>query len=484
MEYISTRGGDCVHSTKEAILRGIAADGGLFMPKHLPAIQLEGKENYHSIAKKVFSAVFNDLTESELQYCIEKAYDKKFDGEQIVPIVSLGNRHIMELYHGPTCAFKDFALTILPYFMKLASKEVEEEIAVLTATSGDTGKAALEGFRDVEGTKVIVFYPTEGVSEVQRLQMVTQEGKNTYAIGIYGNFDEAQSALKKVFNDRKQMDYFRRKKILLSSANSINIGRLVPQIIYYFYAYYQLVQDKKISVGEQVNIAVPTGNFGDILAAYLAGEMGLPLYRFICASNRNHVLTDFFEQGRYDRKRKFYKTNSPSMDILISSNLERLLFLKSKGDTCQVKKWMEQLNSDGYYVLSENMKKSMSDFYGYYLDDEQTLQVIRKYFEQYHYLLDTHTAVCMGAVEQYEEQKHDLRPIIVASTASPYKFPKDVGEALGLFGDEFSQMDQISEISGIPIPKNLKNIEKKEITQTLVIDKKDIVPTIVSILGE
>lgn len=484
MQYISTRGKDRVSSTKEAILKGIASDGGLFLPESFPRITLDKEESYHSVAKKVLFAIFGDMGEDELQSCIEKAYDDKFDAEQMVDIVSMDRHHIMELYHGPTCAFKDFALSILPHFMELAAKEVQEEIAVLTATSGDTGKAALEGFKNVDRTKVIVFYPTEGVSEIQRLQMITQEGNNTYAVGIRGNFDEAQSALKTVFNHRELVMRLQEKNILLSSANSINIGRLVPQIVYYFYTYSQLVSRGEIQEGEEVNIAVPTGNFGDILAGYLAGVMGLPLHRCICASNRNNVLTDFFQKGVYDKNRPFYQTNSPSMDILISSNLERLLYLKSGGDAKAVANWMRQLQEKGRYEISKDLQQALSDFYGYFVDDESTLEIIAKYFEEKHYLCDTHTAVCLGALEQYEQETKDVHHTIVASTASPYKFPQSVGCALHLEGDDISLLEKISEKSHVEIPASLRGIAQRKITQTLVIDKEDIAATIEKILGE
>ena len=486
MRYISTRGKDKAYSTKESIIRGIAKDGGLFVPEKLNKINLSAKikekMDYRDFAENIISSVFDDIDRTTLRNIIEKAYSKdNFSLANNLKVEKVNENYFMELYHGRTSAFKDFALSILPYFI-LLSKDENKKIAILTATSGDTGKAALEGFKNLEDTVIIVFYPTEGVSLVQKYQMMTQEGNNTYAIGIRGNFDQAQSALKEVFNDCDLENFTKNKNIDLSSANSINIGRLVPQIVYYFYSYYVLVKKGEIKDGEEVNIAVPTGNFGNILAAYFAKLMGLNIKNFIVASNRNNVLTDFFSEGIYNANREFFKTNSPSMDILISSNLERLLYLK---DPNLVNDYMESLKKIGQYKVSEVCKKALKDFKGYYTDDDEVIEIISKYYKDYNYLCDTHTAVCIGAVEKYKRETSDSTKIIIASTASAYKFPKAVAKALDIDEEnEFKLINKIFALTGVEIPNNLKDLDKKEIRQSQVIEKEDIKKTIMEILGE
>ncbi|MDO5715427.1 MAG: threonine synthase [Tissierellia bacterium] len=482
MKYISTRGGDEAFSSKEAILQGIARDGGLYLPIEIPSLSPRIFKNYRELAIEILEKIFDDFSREELQYCIDNAYDDKFSVKDIVQGIPMDQNLILELFHGKTSAFKDFALSILPYFMELATQDKKEEIAILTATSGDTGKAALEGFKDIDQTKIIVFYPTEGVSEIQKYQMMTQEGSNTYAIGIHGNFDEAQSALKQVFNDKELLQSLQQKNIGLSSANSINIGRLIPQMIYYYYGYSEMVKQGIIQLGDRVNIAVPTGNFGNILAAFLAKLMGLPVKDFICVSNRNNVLTDFFKTGIYDRRRDFYKTNSPSMDILISSNLERFLYIKTNNNGNLVKQWMEELQEKGHYQIDNRTRENMKDFKGYTLNDEETIEIIQKYYDERGYLCDTHTAVCLGAVEKYEKDEGKW-PTIIASTASPYKFPKAVGSALDLTGDDFQLLDQIYRKTKVPIPTPLQGLQDKTITQNLRIEKTEIKKCINKILG-
>ncbi|WP_071027935.1 threonine synthase [Peptoniphilus raoultii] len=486
MKYISTRLNDKALSTKEAILRGIASDGGLFMPEELKKINLSSKikekMDYREFAYAIISQIFDDLNENELKDAINLAYSKEnFSKENCLDLKKVDDFYLMELYYGRTAAFKDFALSLLPYFIKMAKKG-QEKIAILTATSGDTGKAALAAFKDLDDTEIIVFYPTEGVSIVQKYQMMTQEGKNCHAIGILGNFDEAQSALKTIFNDKDLEKFFKEKSIRLSSANSINIGRLVPQIVYYFYAYYKLVKSGEIEDGEEINIGVPTGNFGNILASYLAKEMGLRIKNFIVASNRNNVLSEFFKTGVYNADREFYKTNSPSMDILISSNLERLLFLKAPQET---KKFMEDLKNNKSYKLSEKLLKSLEEFKGYYMEDWEVIDLIGQIFDENSYLMDTHTAVCYGACQKYREESGDPRKIIIASTASPYKFPKSIGEALKInCENEFDLIEKIHKKTSIEVPENLKSLDKKKLLQDKIIDKEEIKNTVKEILGE
>lgn len=482
MNYISTRNKQATVSASQAIVQGISKDGGLFVPSFFPKMEqkdfldLLGK-SYKEIAAKVLSKYLTEFKEEELQEFANLAYSR-FSKEQI-PVKYLDkNRNIIEIWYGPTAAFKDAALTILPYLM-VSSKEKTKEnnsTLVLVATSGDTGKAALEGFKDVDGTDVMVFYPSDGVSPMQKLQMMTQEGKNVYVCAIKGNFDDAQTAVKKIFQDKNIIEKLAKDGYKLSSANSINWGRLVPQIVYYISSYLDLVQNKKIKLGDKVNICVPTGNFGNILASYYAFRMGLPVNKFICASNSNNVLTDFFNTGVYDANREFIKTMSPSMDILISSNLERLVFEASERNDEYVADLMKQLKENNKYKLDEKYFKNISNFYGNFATEEETQKTIKKYFDKYNYLIDTHTAVACFVYDKYLEQTKDETPTLIASTANPYKFPVDVLEALTNQKEEDAQkaVNKIKEITNLNIPNTLRDLDKKEIRFNKVIEKQEI----------
>ena len=436
--YKSTRNSEKKVTASEAILKGLAEDGGLFVPEQIPTLDVTMEElknmTYQETAYAVMKQFLTDFTEEELKHCIDSAYDSKFDTEVIAPLVKVGDVYHLELFHGATIAFKDMALSILPHLMTTSAKKnhVTKDIVILTATSGDTGKAALEGFADVEGTEIIVFFPSDGVSEVQKRQMTTQEGKNTHVFAIHGNFDDAQTGVKKIFNDDEFSAMLKENGIKLSSANSINIGRLVPQVAYYVYAYIRLLEQGAVKEGEKINIVVPTGNFGNILAAYYAKNMGIPVNRFICASNKNKVLTDFINTGVYDTNREFYCTNSPSMDILISSNLERLLYHLSGGDGAAISKLMEDLENEKRYQVSGAVKEKMSDFFGGFADEEETKKAIAEMYEKYGYLIDTHTAVAYKVYEDYRNATGDETPTVIASTASAYKFAVSVAEALNI----------------------------------------------------
>ena len=477
MKYFSTRGGQIADGAASAIIQGIADDKGLFVPEKIPALDISFEElsemTYQEVAKLVIGKFFDDFTSEEISYCVDSAYDDKFETKDIVPIVPAGDALFMELYHGRTSAFKDMALSILPYLLSTAVKKQGEEkkICILTATSGDTGKAALAGFSGVEGTEIIVFYPEDGVSAVQKAQMVTQEGENTHVFAVRGNFDDAQTGVKKIFNDKDFAKMLDDRGYRLSSANSINIGRLVPQVAYYVYAYGQLIKRGTIVPGASVNIVVPTGNFGNILAAYYASLMGIPVNKFICASNENKVLTDFINTGIYDARREFHLTNSPSMDILISSNLERLLYHLS-GDASEVKRLMAELDSDKYYEVSDKVKQGMSCFYGGFSDVTDTNKTIGSMYRTKGYLLDTHTAVAYKVYEDYLKSTCDARPTLIAATASPFKFSGSVALSIGLpeSDSEFDYLKMISEESGIQIPKGLSSLETKEIRHKDVID--------------
>lgn len=470
--YTSTRKQVKGLTATQAVLQGIASDGGLFVPTSMPQIDFKLEDlmglSYQETAYQVMKLFFDDLTEAELKNCISKAYDSKFDSSEIAPLVCTERAQFLELFHGPTLAFKDMALTILPYLM-LASKNKQKEdneIVILTATSGDTGKAALEGFDSVEGTKIIVFFPEDGVSDIQKKQMVTQAGSNTLVVGIKGNFDDAQTGVKQIFANEEFNQYIEEKGYKFSSANSINIGRLTPQVVYYFYAYIQMVKAGKLEIGESMNVAVPTGNFGNILAAYYAKEMGLPIHKLICASNKNRVLFDFFQDGVYDRNRDFHITNSPSMDILISSNLERLLYHLSEEDTVVVDGMMKELKDTGKYTVTEMIKEQMSAFYGGYVEDERTQSYIKQVYEEENYLMDTHTAVAYGVYDQYVRETGDETPTVIISTASPYKF---TGSVMGSLDDRYKTMDdfvlleEMEKLLGEPMPKEVKGLFKKEI---------------------
>ncbi|AGC68408.1 threonine synthase ThrC [Thermoclostridium stercorarium subsp. stercorarium DSM 8532] len=496
MRYRSTRGGFSGVTSSEAIKMGIAPDGGLFVPEDDVTVDLKFIENlvsdnYRQRAEKILSFFLTDFDRAELEECVKKAYGNNFSSPEVTPLVHLHEHlHMLELWHGPTCAFKDMALQILPHFMVKAIKKTGEnsKIVILTATSGDTGKAALEGFADVDGTYIIVFYPNGGVSEIQRLQMVTQTGKNTNVIAVNGNFDDTQSGVKKIFNDKNICDKIQDKGFRFSSANSINWGRLVPQIVYYFSAYADLLKDKIIEPGEKINFVVPTGNFGNILAAWYAMKMGLPVNRLICASNENNILTDFIITGTYDRRREFHKTLSPSMDILISSNLERLLFELGGKDAGLIRGYMNDLNEKGYYTVNKTIKGKIQEiFWGGYSSDNETLACIRSVYKDYGYVLDTHTAVAMDVYDKYVIYSGDLTQTVIVSTASPFKFSGSVAKAL--FGDETEGLDEfgllrlLSEKTGWEIPKGLKDLDRKEILHKTVCEKDEMGDVVLNILN-
>ena len=484
--YIGTRDKNIRYKASEAILKGICPDGGLFIPEEMPVMEKSIEElaemDYRNLAYEVMSLFFTDFTEDELRYCINNAYDSKFDTDKIAPVVEKDGVYFLELFHGKTIAFKDMALSILPYLLTTAAKKnhVKNEIVILTATSGDTGKAALEGFRDVDGTKIVVFYPSEGVSDIQKLQMITQEGKNVFVSGIEGNFDDAQTGVKKIFTDEKAKAEFAENGCVMSSANSINWGRLVPQIVYYVSAYCDMAASGEIKVGEDINVCVPTGNFGNIFAAYLAREMGLPLGKLICASNSNCVLTDFIESGEYDRTREFYKTMSPSMDILVSSNLERLLYViggPSLASSC-----MNELSETGKYKVPYAVLEQIHEvFQGYFCSETETAEVIRSTFEDTGYLTDPHTAAGLGWAKKYIEESGDSRKIILASTANPYKFPADVLSCLGIECDSDKPEDIIStleEASGEKAPAQLTRTLSMPVRFDGVVDSDDMISVI------
>ena len=490
--YKSTRGDKKQVSSAEAILKGIAPDGGLYVPITMPSIdrsfeELAGME-YRELSYYIISMFFTDLGKDILTCCMDNAYDDKFDDRRIVPITERGGVHFIELFHGPTLAFKDMALTMLPHLIKAAAVRMKnkKEIVILTATSGDTGKAALEGFSDIEGTKIIVFYPKDGVSKVQERQMTTQEGKNTYVIAIEGNFDDAQKGVKAIFGDAEYGEKLARSGYMFSSANSINIGRLIPQIVYYVFAYLDLIKRSRISAGDKINIVVPTGNFGNILAAYYSKKMGLPVNRLICASNINNVLYDFINTGIYDRKRKFIVTSSPAMDILVSSNLERLLFDLAGEDASIIGSLTEKLSEAGEFEITDRMKQGLSQFYGNYATEGQTFDIIRSLFYDNSYLIDTHTAVGYHVFRKYLEDTQDGHQTIIASTASPFKFPGSVAGAIDSKYknvDEFILLKELSKISGLKIPAQIAGIGKKEVIHKRTCSTGEMKDAVSEILG-
>jgi len=490
--YGSTRGNGEKITGSMAILKGLAEDGGLFVPDSIPALDVPLKEllgkSYQEIAYQVMSRLLTDFTEEELRNCINKAYDSKFDAPEIAPLVKKGNSYYLELFHGSTIAFKDMALSILPHLLTTAAKKngVTNEIVILTATSGDTGKAAMAGFADVPGTRIIVFYPKDGVSPVQEKQMLTQKGENTAVVGIYGNFDDAQTGVKNIFNDKEMKEKLAGAGFQFSSANSINIGRLVPQIAYYVYAYLRLMEAGEIQENEQINVVVPTGNFGNILAAYYAKEMGIPIARFICASNENKVLYDFFRTGCYDRNRDFRLTNSPSMDILISSNLERLIYKIAGNDAEKNRNFMEQLGAEGKYEITEEMKEKLREFYGNYANEEETAQTIRQVYEETGYVLDTHTAVGKAVYEKYKKDTQDNTKTVIASTASPFKFTRSVMTAIDKKYEDmedFQLVDELSELAKIPVPQAIEEIRTAEIRHNTTAQVSQMAETVMEILG-
>lgn len=479
MKYKSTRGSNDFKSAAQAIIQGIAQDKGLFVPEHIPSLpftlnKLRGM-NYQEVAFAILQSFFTDYSEEEISRCVNGAYDKKFEASDIVPVVKAGDACFLELYHGKTAAFKDMALSILPYLMTTAmNKEKEDKkIVILTATSGDTGKAALEGFADVSNTEIIVFYPNEGVSQVQERQMITQEGKNVHVFAIHGNFDDAQTEVKRIFNDKEFSNELAKRGCRLSSANSINIGRLVPQVAYYVYAYGKLLDMEEIQLGDKINIVVPTGNFGNILAAYYAQQMGIPVGKLICASNENKVLTDFINTGIYDIKRKFYLTNSPSMDILISSNLERLLYHLSGNNGLEISELMDRLDKNKEYKVSDQIKNGLEGFWAGFANMEETNSIIGKIYSANGYLVDTHTAVAYKVYEDYKKSTGDETFTVIASTASAYKFADSVTASIGLpvAEDGFENVRALFKETGVKIPSGLKCLEEKEIRHKSVLDK-------------
>ena len=493
MLYTSTRQKlENVTPTK-AILKGISEDGGLFVPCEMPKMDFSLEElanwGYKETAYRVMRLFFDEMKEADLKACIEHAYDEKFDTTKIAPLVHTKTGNFLELFHGPTIAFKDMALSILPYLM-LTSKKYngeDKDIVILTATSGDTGKAALEGFANVDGTKIIVFFPQDGVSKVQKQQMLTTEGANTHVVGVKGNFDDCQTTVKEIFGDQAFAAELAKKNYQFSSANSINIGRLIPQVAYYFASYGQMVSDGKIKVGEKMNVVVPTGNFGNILAAYYAKQMGLPIDKLICASNKNKVLFDFFTTGTYDRNREFYLTASPSMDILISSNLERLLYHIAGNDAAKVNELMTALKQEGKYEITADMKAKLGDFYGGYADDDKTKAYIKKVYDEEGYLMDTHTAVAYAVYDEYTKATGDQTPTVIVSTASPYKFTHSVMTALDEKKyeeiDDFTLLEQMHEVIGGKMPKAMEGIATREVlhhTVCEVTEMKDVVAKFLS----
>lgn len=489
--YSSTRGGEKGLSASEAILKGLADDGGLFIPDEIPAFDFDIKDikdrSYQEIAYEVLKLYLSDYTKEELEYCIKNAYDEKFDDENIAPIVKADKAYYLELFHGSTIAFKDMALSILPYLLTTAAKKnnVKDKIVILTATSGDTGKAAMAGFADVEGTQIIVFYPKGGVSKIQELQMRTQKGNNTSVVAIHGNFDDAQTGVKKIFEDKEFAGKLKENGIVLSSANSINIGRLVPQIAYYVYAYAKLLNNGEIEENEKINICVPTGNFGNVLAAYMAKRMGLPVNKLIVAANENKVLADFFDTGVYDRNREFILTTSPSMDILISSNLERLIYFANDCDSAVNASLMKELSSKGVYKVSEKAKSNMDDFVSGYATEKRNFSYIKKLYEDTHYLIDTHTGVAACVYEEYKNKTKDETKTVIASTASPYKFAEAVMSALQdtqAAKDEWDIVDMLHKASDVDIPKAISEIKDAKILHNMECDVKDMKNIVENIL--
>jgi threonine synthase len=477
--YKSTRNNNETATASQAILKGLAGQGGLFVPQEIPRLDISfeqlSKMTYQEIAFEVMKLFLTDFSEEELKYCISHAYDEKFDTPRIAELVKKDGAYYLELFHGATIAFKDMALSILPYLLTTSARKnnITNEIVILTATSGDTGKAALAGFADVPGTKIIVFYPKNGVSPIQEKQMVTQKGDNTFVIGIRGNFDDAQTGVKKMFSDPQLAAELDQAGYQFSSANSINIGRLVPQIVYYVYSYAQLLSKGEIKEGEKINIVVPTGNFGNILAAFYAKEMGLPVAKLICASNENKVLFDFFESGCYDRNREFILTSSPSMDILISSNLERLIYQIAGRDAERNLSMMNDLARQGRYQITDEMKERLTDFYGNYADEKETAAAIRQMYLKTGYVLDPHTAVACSVYNKYISQTGDDKKTVIASTASPYKFTRSVMQAIDpdcKDQEDFVLVDELNRLSKVAIPKAIEDIRSAPIIHDRVCD--------------
>lgn len=499
--YISTRDNDQSVTAAEAIKLGMVPAGGLFVPQNIPKFSEEklcalmGK-TYQEVAQKVLNLYLEDYLPTEIAACINKAYKENFTHKEITPLHELtGQAYVLELWHGPTAAFKDMALQLMPLLLSLAMKklQVTEEMVILVATSGDTGKAALEGFKDVPGTKIVCFYPYAGVSKIQERQMTTTEGRNTYVVGVRGNFDDCQNAVKALFGDEGFRSFLMEKGFALSSANSINWGRLLPQIVYYVFAYLNLMTNGKIKPGERINFVVPTGNFGNILAGWYAGQMGVPIHKLICASNENNVLTDFFHTGKYEKNRSFKQTNSPSMDILISSNLERFLFEMTGRDGTAITAWMKELQEKGRFEVGQNIQQKMAEIlWAGFATEAETIDTIKKTFTSTGYTLDTHTAVGMQVYEQYAAETGDNAVTVLDSTASPFKFTASVLEALNgnktetmsnAGGDEFSLLQELSGIMGVPVHPALQDLEKKPVLHSRVCEKEAIKKELENILG-
>lgn len=482
--YKSTRSKDEGVTASRAILKGLAKDGGLFVPESIPVLDVDmdtlAGMTYQETAYAVMKQFLTDFTEEELKSCIARAYDEKFDTAEIAPLVQKDGAYYLELFHGKTIAFKDMALSILPHLLTTSAKknQVKNDIVILTATSGDTGKAALAGFADVPGTKIIVFYPKNGVSPIQEKQMVTQKGDNTFVVGIHGNFDDAQTGVKKLFGDKELAAELAAKGYQFSSANSINIGRLVPQVVYYVYAYAKLYARREVSRGEEINVVVPTGNFGNILAAYYAKQMGIPIHKLICASNDNRVLYDFFRTGTYDRNREFILTTSPSMDILISSNLERLIYKLAGADADKDAELMKTLAAEGKYRITDEMKDELVDFYGNYASEKETAEEISQVYQKTGYVMDTHTAVASRVYRKYVAETGDKTKTVIASTASPYKFTRSVMDAIDAekyagMGD-FELVDALCGLSGVKVPQAIEEIRTAPVLHDHVVEVSDM----------
>ena len=491
--YSSTRNKNEKVTASEAILKGLATDGGLFVPDSIPALDVSMEElahmTYQETAYAVMKQFLTDFSEEELKSCIDKAYDSKFDTETIAPLVEANGAYFLELFHGSTIAFKDMALSILPHLLITSARKnkVENDIVILTATSGDTGKAALAGFADVEGTKIVVFYPKNGVSPIQEKQMLTQKGANTHVVGIHGNFDQAQTGVKEMFSNEALKAELAQAGFQFSSANSINIGRLVPQIVYYVYAYAKLYENGVIAKDEVVNVVVPTGNFGNILAAYYAKNMGVNIGKLICASNENKVLYDFFATGEYDKNREFILTNSPSMDILISSNLERLIYRIAGNDAEKNAELMKSLSSNGKYEITAEMKENLKDFYGNYSNEAETAAVIKALYEDTGYVIDTHTAVAAGVYGKYKAETGDVETkTIIASTASPFKFTRSVMNAIDSKYDtweDFELVDELSKLGNVAVPNAIEEIRNAEILHNTVCEVNEMEAVVKAFLG-
>lgn len=483
MLYVSTRNAEEKVSASQAILKGLAGQGGLFVPEQIPKLDCSAEQlmnlTYQETAYEVMKLFLTDFTEEELKKCIQSAYDEKFDTEEIAPLVKSEDVHFLELFHGATIAFKDMALSILPHLLITSARKnhVKNDIVILTATSGDTGKAALAGFADVEGTKIIVFYPKDGVSPIQEKQMVTQKGDNTFVVGINGNFDQAQTGVKQMFSDERLAQEMEAAGYQFSSANSINIGRLVPQIVYYVYAYGRMLKSGEIAKGEKINVVVPTGNFGNILAAFYAKNMGLPIGKLICASNENKVLYDFFATGTYDRNREFILTSSPSMDILISSNLERLIYRIAGDDAKKNQLLMKALQEEGKYEITPEMREELAEFYGNYASEAETAEVIKEIYGQDGYVIDTHTAVAAAVYRKYRKETGDTAKTVIASTASPFKFTRSVMTAIDEKYDsqpDFQLVDELSALSGVKVPRAIEEIRTAPVRHETVCEVEEM----------